>query len=122
VGEHGLTDLHREALRFSEVALVPVTPGLDVWALEETVRFILAAKVKGALLVSQNDGGELGRELRGVLQGHGLPVLRTEVSYGQTWKKAHLAGMGVTLFRPHSSASRELRALLVELRALGGRT
>lgn len=119
-GEHGLTELHREALRLADLVVVPVSPGLDVWALERTIDLVRATPgVRGFLLVSQKDASELGDALRGVLRGHGLEILRSEVSYGQTWRKAPLAGLGVTQYRPHSPAAAELRELLAELERKG---
>lgn len=118
----GMGALQLEALTLADVALVPVTPGLDVWALNETVEAVRRAQVghsrglRGALVVSQRvPGTELGDRLRGVLEETGMPVFRAEVGFRQTWAKSSLAGLGVAQYRPKSAAADELRALLLEL-------
>ena len=118
----GMGPLQLEALTIADVALIPVTPGLDVWALRETVEAVRRAEasnprgLRGALVVSQRvPGTELGDKLRGVLEETGMPVFRSEVGFRQTWAKASLAGLGVAQFRPKSAAAAELRALLLEL-------
>ncbi|WP_363346382.1 ParA family protein [Methylocystis echinoides] len=102
------------AVRVADFCIVPARPNiLDIWASEETVATIKAARKDFAFLLNQcPPAQQSGRVARGaqVLQELGAllaPMISTRVDY----QEAVLLGLGACELRPRGAAAREMATL-----------
>ncbi len=102
------------AIRAADFCVVPARPNvLDLWASEETLSRIKAARKAYAFLLNQcPPAQQKGRIVRGAhaLEGMGAlltPMISTRVDY----QEAVLLGLGVCELRPGGAAAREMTTL-----------
>jgi chromosome partitioning protein len=124
-GPPRVNELARSALLAADLVVVPVQPSpYDVWAAEEILRLLREASVfkehlKSVFAVNRRIvNTAIGRDVTEALKNYGLPVL--SASLCQRVAFAESAGQGLTVLEtePNGAASREVRALAKELRAL----
>jgi len=123
-GAPQLSNMAVAAIKCSDIVLIPVQPSpYDIWATEDLVDVIKARQQitdgspKAAFVISrQITNTKLGKEVRKVLSGYGLPVFKNgtfqRVTYAQT------ATEGSTVFDadPNGEATKEIRQLISELK------
>lgn len=118
---HG--DVQRSALMVADLALLPCGPtAVDAWALAATLELVnearaLRSELVCRVLITRKQGRTaLGRGARGVLETSGCGVLRTELGYRVAYQEAVAAGQGVTTYAPRDPATKEIAALLDEVK------
>jgi chromosome partitioning protein len=124
-GPPRVNELARSALLAADLVVVPVQPSpYDVWAAEEILKLLREAslfkeKLKSVFVVNRRIvNTAIGRDVAEALRNYGIPVL--SASLCQRVAFAESAGQGLTVLEtePNGTASREVRALAKELRAL----
>ncbi len=124
-GPPRVNELARSALLAADLVVVPVQPSpYDVWAAEEILQLLREASVfkeslKSVFAVNRRIvNTAIGRDVNEALKNYGIPVLAASLC--QRVAFAESAGQGLTVLEtePHGTASREVRALAKELRAL----
>ncbi|RTL82986.1 MAG: ATPase [Hyphomicrobiales bacterium] len=103
-----------QAIRAADLCIVPARPNaLDLWASEETVARIKAARKDYAFLLNQcppaRQGGRIARGARALEDIGALlsPMVSTRVDY----QEAVLLGLGVCELKPAGAAAQEMTAL-----------
>jgi chromosome partitioning protein len=121
-GPPRVTALARSAILAAEVVLIPVQPSpYDVWASAEVVSLVTEALIfkptlRAAFVVNRAVVGTvIGREIRGAVGAHGLPVLQCGISQRIAFAESAATGQLVREIDPHSAATREIAALTGEL-------
>ncbi len=112
------------AIKCSDIILVPVQPSpYDIWATEDLVDVIQERKQvtnglpKAAFVISrQITNTTLGKEIRDVLTGYGLPVFSSGTSQRIIYAKTAASGSTVIDDEPNGEAAREIKQLIIELR------
>jgi len=112
------------AIKCSDIILVPVQPSpYDIWATEDLVDVIQARQQvtnglpKAAFIISrQITNTTLGKEIREVLIGYGLPVFSSGTSQRIIYAKTAASGSTVLDDEPNGEAAREIKQLIIELR------
>jgi chromosome partitioning protein len=124
-GPPRVNELARSALLAADLVVVPVQPSpYDVWAAEEILKLLREASIfkenlKSVFAVNRRIvNTAIGRDVTEALRNYGIPVL--SASLCQRVAFAESAGQGLTVLEtePQGTASREVRALAQELRAL----
>lgn len=117
---HG--EIQRAALMIADIVILPCTPSPnDVWALGSSIQLVKDActirpELVAAIVVTRKKPRTmLSQSVRQAIEGHGLPLLRSELGDREAFAKAILAGTGVTRFEPRSRATEEVHALVDEL-------
>lgn len=121
-GPPRVTALARSAILAAEVVLIPVQPSpYDVWASAEVVSLVNEALIfkptlRAAFVVNRAVVGTvIGRDVRGAVGSHGLPVLKCGVSQRVVFAESAATGRLVREIDPNSAATRETAALAAEL-------
>jgi chromosome partitioning protein len=121
-GPPRVTALARSAILAAEVVLIPVQPSpYDVWASAEVVSLITEALIfkptlRAAFVVNRAVvGSVIGRDVRGAVATHGIPVLECGVSQRVVFAESAARGRLVREIDPNSAATREIAALAGEL-------
>lgn len=121
-----LGDVQRAALAVADVALLPVgQSAADAWGVAETLDVVKTAQqelrpeLRAALVITRKaPRTTLGQQARTALEGHGLPVLKTETTYRVAWQECLADGQGVAQYAPSDKAADEARRLVDELLAM----
>lgn len=111
------------AIKCADIVLIPVQPSpYDVWATESLVNVIKArqevanGKPKAAFIISRQIAKTtLGKEIKEVLQGFGLPVFNNGTFQRIIYAKTPVTGSTVLDDEPNSDAAKEIRAIAKEL-------
>ncbi|KQP77435.1 cobyrinic acid a,c-diamide synthase [Methylobacterium sp. Leaf113] len=108
----------------SDMVLVPIEPsGLSMWAASETVAQIQEAQsikpnLKCGFVVSRKIGHTvIGREIRDLAAREGFPILQAEIHQRVPFAESLTLGQTIFEYAPDSAASREIEALLTEIKA-----
>ena len=122
-------DVQRSALMVADVVILPCGPSAaDAWGLAGSLELVGEAQtvrpsLRAAVLLTRVQARTaLGKGARAVLADCGCAVLRTELGLRVDFQECLAAGRGVTTYAPRGPSAREVRALLVELEALGRKT
>lgn len=120
----GIGDLPRAAVLLADVAIIPVTPGLSVWALRRSIEIVKDVQngprpqLLGALISNCNDPrNAMGIGAREALasQDLGLPVFKAQTFDRIAWVESTMDGIGVARHPHGDSATEELQAFIAEL-------
>jgi chromosome partitioning protein len=121
-GPPRVTALARSAILASEVVVIPVQPSpYDVWASAEVVSLVNEALIfkptlRAVFVVNRAVVGTvIGRDVRGAVESHGLPVLECRVSQRVVFAESAATGRLVREIDANSAATREVTALAAEL-------
>ena len=121
-----LSDVQRSALMFADLALVPTGPSAsDAWALASALEAIRDAQtirtaLKAAIVLTRlQSRTAVGKAARPGLEGVGVPVLRTTLSYRVAWQECVAVGQGVTTY-DRGEACLEARRLYDEIESILG--
>jgi chromosome partitioning protein len=121
-GPPRVTALARSAILAAEVVLIPVQPSpYDVWASAEVVSLVNEALIfkptlRAVFVVNRAVVGTvIGRDVRGAVEAHGLPVLACGVSQRVVFAESAATGRLVREIDASSAATREVTALAAEL-------
>lgn len=125
-GAPALDSLNVEALKASDVVLLPVRPsGADLWSVEDLVDLIhtrqevTGGRPKAAFVVSgQIVGTNLAGEIADVLQAYDVPVLEGRTSQRIAFAEALSAGTTVLDMKPGGKAAREVERLTSDVTEL----
>ncbi len=112
------------AIKCSDIILIPVQPSpYDIWATEDLVDVIKARQQvtngfpKAAFIISrQITNTTLGKEIRDVLTGYGLPVFSSGTFQRIIYAKTATNGSTVLDDEPNGEATNEIKKLISELR------
>lgn len=117
-----LSKVQRAAIITSDLVLLPCGPSpVDVWALGATLELVEEARsfrpdLPAAILVTRKQPRtSLGKHIREPLNGHGLPVLRAELSLRVAYAEALLNGSGPSRYAARTAAAKEVAKLADEL-------
>jgi chromosome partitioning protein len=120
-----LGQVMRTALMVSDVSILPCGPAAaEAWALAESIDIINEAKAfkpdlkSFILLTRKTKNSVIGKQSREVLEGGGIPILKTELGYRVSYQESPAAGQGVTDYAPGTAAAKEVSALVDELLAM----
>ena len=111
------------ALRFADLALVPVTPSpVDLRAVAPLLRALVEDKRRTLVVLNKVQAGALTTETaRAALEAIGVPVAKTTVGYRVAHARAAGRNQSIIDYAPSSTAAAEVLSLADEVReALGG--
>jgi cellulose biosynthesis protein BcsQ len=114
----------RIALEAADLTLLPCGPTApDVWALGSTLDLLAQARRSGAttraaVVLVRVDRQQDGAQLREVLHGTGVPLLRGDLRHDDLLPRCLEQGAFVHTEHPRAAASRELDALWAEVGGL----
>lgn len=120
----GVGDVPRSSVLLADVAIIPVTPGLSVWALRRSIEIVKDIQngprpaLLGALVSSCNDPrNAMGQNAREALatQELGLPVFKAQTFDRVAWVESTMDGMSVSKHPQGGAAAEELSAFIAEL-------
>jgi chromosome partitioning protein len=125
-GASQANDLMVSAIKAADVVLIPVQPSpYDVWGTGALVKLVHARMavtdfgLRAAFIASRViTGSVIGRELDGVLEGFGLPMLGTKIYSRVSYADTAATGSTVLEEYPRDAAAAEMTALLAEVLAL----
>lgn len=119
-------DLAVSAIKAADFVLIPVQPSpYDIWATSDLVDLIKQrieltdGRLQAAFVVSRAiKGTRIGAEVSEALRGYGLPVLESRITQRVSYPGTAAAGTTVLDVEPAGDASKEVRALVAELKDL----
>jgi chromosome partitioning protein len=118
-----LSDVQRSALMFADVALVVTGPSVaEGWALASAIEVVREAQtirqgLKAAIVLTRKQPRTaVGKVARQGIEGGGLPVLRSEISYRVVWQECLALGATVST-HDRGDAALEVRRLYDEIEA-----
>lgn len=125
-GAPQLENMAVAAIKCADLVLIPVQPSpYDVWATEDLVEVVKArqeiteGRPKAAFVISrQIPNTNLGKEIRDTLSSYDLPVLEHGTFQRVIYAKSAAIGSTVLDLEPKGDASKEIKALALELRGL----
>lgn len=123
-GAPQLAEMAVAAIKCSDIILIPVQPSpYDIWAAADLVDVVKArqeitdGRPKAAFIISrQITKTSLGKEIREVLSGYGLPVFDSGTFQRIIYAKTAATGSTVLDEEPNGEAANEIRNLVIELK------
>lgn len=117
-------DLAVSAIKAASFILIPVQPSpYDIWATADLVELVKQrievtdGKLQAAFVVSRAiKGTRIGAEVTDALNGYGLPVLESRITQRVSYPGTAATGTTVLEAEPDGDASREIRALMNEIK------
>lgn len=122
-GAPRVTELAASAIKASNIVLIPIQPSaLDIWASDALIEMVKErqmltdGRLKAAIVVSRAIvGTKIGKEITGVLEGFGLPVLKTVIHQRVLYTTAVAEGKTVMDIEPNGQAAGEIISLADEI-------
>jgi chromosome partitioning protein len=119
-------DLAVSAIKASDFALIPVQPSpYDIWATSDLVDLvkqrieITDGRLQAAFVVSRAiTGTYIGKEITGILEGYGLPVLQSRIHQRVNYPGTAAGGSTILEDFPESEGAKEINQLMHELISL----
>lgn len=117
------SDLAVSAIKAADFVLIPVQPSpYDIWATDDLVELVKArieitdGRLRAAFVVNRAiKGTVIGRDVVGLLERHGLPVLDSAIHQRIAYATTAIAGETPLEAYPGTEASEEVLALMREL-------
>ncbi|WP_429211488.1 ParA family partition ATPase [Aeromonas veronii] len=118
------SDLAISAIKASDFVLIPVQPSpYDIWAAADLVDLVKQriemtdGHLKAAFVISRAiKNTKIGAEIRGALEGYGLPVLDARVTQSVAYPSSAAIGSTVLDVEPNGNAAKEIMTLASELK------
>ena len=128
-GPPRVNELARAAIMAADLVLIPVQPSpYDVWAAREITELLKEASVfkenqKSAFVINRKIvNTAIGRDVAEALAGFELSVLAQAVCQRVGFAESAAQGKTVLELEPESTASREICALVNEIKAMAAQT
>jgi chromosome partitioning protein len=127
-GAPQLTELAVAAVKASDFVLIPVQPSpYDIWATADLVELvkdrieITDGALKAAFLVNRViTGTRIGKEIHSVLDGYGLPVLKSFVTQRLIFAESARNGQTAMDVLPGGAAALEIKNFVAETLQIAG--
>lgn len=115
-----------EAPQAADFILIPVQPSpYDIWATADLVELVKQrmevtdGKLRATFIVSRAiKGTKISREITAALKDYDLPVLNTSIVQRVTYPVTATAGSTVLDSEPHSDGTREIIAMVAEIKQI----